>query len=161
MLNSRVASHPLPPSYPSGQHGYVMDTQEIKHKLKDLSRLARYLSRTGESSYRIYYIDTNTFGTARAADFRPYNPNKDPVVMAPVPVLVLPLSREVASEAPTTAEHDHLASTATSVTTLVPISDVDPVPVLPAAITNYEIEVFKAPEDGCYAYKVRKLTSLT
>jgi hypothetical protein len=123
-----------------GQHGYVLDTEGIKHKLKDRSRPARYLSRKGESIYRIYYIDTNTFGTARAADFRPYNPNKDPVFMAPVAVLALPLSMEAPSEALTTAEIGPLASVATSVATINPragpLSDVDRVPVLPAEITK-------------------------
>jgi hypothetical protein len=61
-----------------GQQGHVLDAEGIKHKLKDRSRPARYLSRKGESIYRIYYIDTNTFGTARAADFLPYNPSKGP-----------------------------------------------------------------------------------
>jgi hypothetical protein len=127
---------------PFGQHGYVTDTQSGMQKIAPRARPARYMSIIGSTMYRVYYPDNPGYGTCRVADFRCYNPAKDPTVVAPSPVLALPPDLQPLKVM--------LASAADS-SINEPLPGVKLPPLVRPAIAAYEVEVLRAPDDGRHA----------
>ena len=85
---------------PFGQYGYVHSRKPV-HKLAPRAELFQYIGRIDDHHHHIYNPASHTVTGCRASDFKPYDPNIDPVNTSTTKPISQAQTSVVASHSPT------------------------------------------------------------